>query len=249
MSEHEKVPSKRTAQRRLAQEVIALVHGQEEADAVESQHFQLFPSSNVKVDLKSIDQPNDQSSFRSIKRPAIHVVLPKSLVCDQPMGRILYAAGLARSRSAGHRLAITGGAYIGGQPGVGGGMGDEVKFTPVTNWHSGYTAYFVMEGDILLLRTGKWKVRVIKIISDEEFEEKRLDCPGWKEWKESHEVVDEAEDAEVDKWQDNPNVKRRQRKIGKSLAKGSDGEEAFAEPSKNGNFRTKHLKNLNEESL
>ena len=45
------------------------------------------------------------------------------------------------------------------------------------------TEQFIVDGNLLVLRVGKWKVKMVKIVSDEEFEEGELDAPGWKEWK------------------------------------------------------------------
>jgi tyrosyl-tRNA synthetase len=36
-----------------------------------------------------------------------------------------------------------------------------------------------------VLRTGKWKVRVVEVVDDEVFESEGLEAPGWAEWKES----------------------------------------------------------------
>ena len=127
------------------------------------------------------------------------------------MGRILFSAGLAASRSEGHRLVVKGGAYIGSGPAQAGGMRDEVKFTPVVEWDPAYTPKFVLEGNILLLRRAKHNVKTVQIISDQEFEERGLDCPGWKEWKESHTVVDPDEKAEKERLATSSKVRRMRR--------------------------------------
>ena len=263
MSEHEKAPSKRIAQRRLAQEVIALLHGKIEADVVESQHLKLFSSSSAaKTESGSINQHEDNPASVNDKlgiSTVFNAVLPESLVYSQPMGRILYHVGLAPSRSEGHRLVAKGGAYIGSQPGQAGGIGDEVKFTPVVDWDPSYTPKFIMDGNILFLRTGKWKIKTVKIVSDEEFDEQGLDCPGWKEWKEESDgTTDPMEEAERKKWANNSSVRRRKHKAAQFLPREkSAGEKRWdqknrlglrdGEKSKVRKYPTKSLKEKEED--
>ena len=75
------------------------------------------------------------------------------------------------------------GAYIGARPGSTGTMGEQVDFSPAANWEGKETEKYIIGGDTLIIRVGKWNVKIIKIISDEEFEEKGLSAPGWKEDK------------------------------------------------------------------
>jgi tyrosyl-tRNA synthetase len=35
---------------------------------------------------------------------------------------------------------------------------------------------------VLVLRTGKWNVKLIEVISDVEYEQKGLSAPGWEEF-------------------------------------------------------------------
>ncbi|KAK4692532.1 hypothetical protein P7C71_g4697, partial [Lecanoromycetidae sp. Uapishka_2] len=60
-------------------------------------------------------------------------------------------------------------------------MGDQVDFTPAANWAASETAKYLIGDDTLILRVGKWKVKVIKIISDQEFHKQGLTAPGWTE--------------------------------------------------------------------
>lgn len=63
-------------------------------------------------------------------------------------------------------------------------MRNELEFTPIVNWKPEMTQRFIVDGNLLVLRVGKWKVKIVKVVSDEEFELEGLDAPGWKEWKE-----------------------------------------------------------------
>ncbi|KAL9127599.1 MAG: hypothetical protein Q9217_003557 [Psora testacea] len=218
IKEHEKEPSKRAAQHKLAQEVLHIVHGQEIAMQAAQEHALLFksrlrpqlapqreqPSSSTAndsvfttmdttIDSNTDGKPQDPSSGlpkyapqpNSSNMPNPSTTLPISLVYDTPIPKVLYHAGLVTSKSEGHRLCAKGGAYIGSRPDSGGSMNDLVDFLPCLNWKSKETAKYIMDGDLMLIRIGKWKIRVIKIISDDEFERRGLDAPGWKEWKKS----------------------------------------------------------------
>ena len=208
MAEQAAAPSKRPAQRRLARDVIELIHGVEQANAVESQAEMLFapPTASIPEPADSPDTTNATEKSRGkntyinplLNRyapqvhqnnaPEAHITLPRSLIHDRSIARILYAAGLVSSFSEGHRLANNGGAYIGSRPGGGGEMPDQVDFVSVKNWFPEEIQKFIIGGDLLILRVGKWKVKVVKIISDEEFEKKGGTAPGWEQRKEELEL-------------------------------------------------------------
>ena len=200
MAEQTAAPSKRPAQRRLAREIIELIHGEEEAKAAEAQAEMLFrPSTTPKTESgkepgeKTDSKPTNAEISTSLNRfasqtnannaPSAHVTLPQSLVYDQPIARILYSAGLVSSRSEGNRLAINQGAYIGSRPGGGGGMSDQMDFVSVKHWFPHEIEQYIIDGNLLILRVGKWKIKVVKIVSDEEFEQSGGTAPGWDELK------------------------------------------------------------------
>ena len=185
MQEHSVAPQKRIAQRRLAREVIEFLHGDVEAENVESEHRKLFQSSPAHETLPArtgLPQDvgiNHTAQANTYNAPNVNVILPRSLVFNQPFARILHSAGLVSSRSEGHRLGNAQGAYVGHRSG-GGPMSDDLSFTPVKLWKPEETQKYVIDDDVMILRAGKWKVKVIKIISDEDFEKAGLDAPGWK---------------------------------------------------------------------
>lgn len=200
MEEHNKDASKRVAQHKLAKEVLRIVHGQKIAEDTEQEHRSLFkkpltslPQMPAKANRESPPDVNrvlnetapivnaDSPPFRSL-------TLPKSLVYNQPISRVLYHAGMVASRSEGHRMIVNKGAYLGARPGGTGTMSDQVDWTPATNFEGKETENYIIGGDTLFMRVGKWKVKIIKIISDEEFEEQGLMAPGWEEMREGKEV-------------------------------------------------------------
>ncbi|KAL9596853.1 MAG: hypothetical protein Q9219_005523 [cf. Caloplaca sp. 3 TL-2023] len=206
MVEHRQDPSKRVAQRRLAQEVLLVVHGEAETRAVEVQHGLLFRPSKTALKREArAEKMGDMSTDSAPKSTDINyllnkaappdqpgaagnVTLPRSLVFGQQVGRILYACGLVASRSEGHRLIAKKGAYVGSLPGKQHTtIPNHVEFAPVGNWQDEYVDRFIIDGKLLILRAGKWKVKMIRIVEDEEFERLGLDAPGWKEWKQQQE--------------------------------------------------------------
>ena len=196
MQEHEAQPSKRIAQHRLALDVVELVHGATLAREAEHQHSLIFnpnlisnPISITKPAEGNVQKSEDANALlnplakpvTSQNAPSPHTTLPRSLVYKQPFSRVLYAAGLVSSRSEGHRLISKGGAYVGSRPSNAGPIKNQLDYTPIQNWSADETEKFVIGDDLLLLRVGKWKVKIAKIVSDEEFEYRGLTAPGWKE--------------------------------------------------------------------
>jgi tyrosyl-tRNA synthetase len=198
VEEHMKDPSARKAQHRLAYEVLTFIHGAVEADKVADSHKTLFrkrlpghgtPSSPIKTKnpdaVNPILNPNaPQTNSESSFSP--NATLPKSLVFGRPLSRILYNAGLVSSHSEGNRLIKARGAYVAAETGIipeGREMPDELKWVPIDSADPANTEKYIMGGHIIMLRVGKWKVRIIKIIPDEEFDQLGLDAPGWKDFK------------------------------------------------------------------
>ena len=192
MTEHNSQPSQRIAQRKLAFDVLDIVHGEELAREAEQQHSLVFKSPHKPalsaalepgakpVDINPLVNP-DAPITTPNNAPSPHMVLPKSLVYNTPIARILHSAGMVASRSEGHRLIAKKGAYVGSRPGASGTMGDQLEFSPAHNWLSTDTEKYIIDGSLLILRVGKWKVKIVKIVSDEEFERLGLSVPGWKE--------------------------------------------------------------------
>ncbi len=201
MDEHAKEPSKRHAQHALARDVVEMIHGEDEAKNAEASHRMLFAARSgqekpapIGGDLSnSLNEKAPQTN--SSNMPTVSIVLPHSLVYHRPIARILHSAGLVSSKSEGHRLAANQGAYIGSRADGTGRMREDLTFTPVTLFAPYRTKDYIIDGDVLILRVGKWKLKVVKIVSDEEFERRGLTAPGWEEMKkEAEEAKKEAEE-------------------------------------------------------
>ncbi|KAF3057310.1 Tyrosine-tRNA ligase, mitochondrial [Daldinia childiae] len=181
VEKHNEDPSKRHAQHILAHEVVALIYGTKEATNVQNRHKGLFskPGGN-QISSYPTDGPvsaNMASGFQ------IDLKLPESLILGKSLSRILYAAGLADSVTDGNRLTQHQGAYIGGSPGqpsaTNKGMSyGELTYTPIKNWFPQDTKNFLIDGELLILRRGKHFVRVVKMVSNKEWEESGAMYPG-----------------------------------------------------------------------
>lgn len=198
MAEHSQDESKRVAQHRLAKEFVELVHGLEAAEDAETQHRKLFGKSLTLKDIQNAVQipvqehpttvPKDShpmlnkhaQPLRMEDNTSTQVTLPRSLVYDQPLSRVLWHSGLVASRSEGHRLINNGGVYVGAKSDGKGTMDEALSFTPAIEPGREYLSNYIIEQDLLILRVGKWKMKIIKIVPDAEFEAAGMSCPGWQ---------------------------------------------------------------------
>ena len=206
MRDHSSDESKRVAQHKLASEFVELAHGRAAAQQAEQQHRQAFSSTLTVQDIKAQTRdagPTDPNirpddihpSLNKRAQPLtqdasfdINIQLPRSLVWQQPLSRILWSAGLAASRSEAQRLINNKGVYIAGQVGKDKEyvpIDGQVNYVPVKDPKWSATEPLLIDGELLVLRTGKWKKKFIRIVSDEEYEARGLTCPGWKEETES----------------------------------------------------------------
>ena len=206
MAEHALDESRRLAQHKLAYEFVELIHGLGAAQEAESQHKALF-SKSIPIDSLRADSslttsaPNAEMETRppgdwnvslnkgakpvtAANAPPVHGILPRSLVVGQHLTKVLWSAGLVSSKSEAYRLITQNGCHIGSRTGRGETtveMGDYVAFTPMKNEPSHHTENYLIDGELLIFKIGKWKLKMIKVVSDEEYEKSGLTCPGWKE--------------------------------------------------------------------
>lgn len=192
MTEHEQDSRQRKAQHVLAREIVEMVHSPEEAKKAELDHRSIFRSHSSSSATRTSSETEKASASKPVTSETsftVNITLPESLVVNQPPARVLYAAGLVSSRSEGHRLAQNRGAYIGSSTSEEGQMGDALSFVPIQLWDPSKTKQYLVDGNLLILRVGKWKIKVVKVISDEEFERLGLDAPGWEEEKNKPKVA------------------------------------------------------------
>lgn len=205
MEQHELDTSKRIPHHKLAKELVELVHGLGAADQAEAEHRGLYGKAvTINSILKTGEIQTKHASERSGNEGFInpqtnkhappltretsgspHIQLPRSLVIGQPLSRISYSAGLVSSKSEGQRLINAGGLYIGANSDAKGGMDDALNFTPARSADWNLLSKYVVDEKLLILRVGKWRLKIINIVPDEEYAESGQTCPGWEDQQEA----------------------------------------------------------------
>ena len=188
--EHETSRSERKAQHKLASEFVELVHGAREAEESENQHRTLFMKAPVPLEAGA---QQDGSKTRKLlspvtpnNRPKANLKLPRSLIYQRSIGKILYAVGLVESASEGHRLANSHGAYIGGPPHktVQPMPDGHISWSQISNWSPETTSQYLIHDDLLLFRRSKHNIRIVHVVSDEEYALSGEQYPGMEQaWR------------------------------------------------------------------
>jgi tyrosyl-tRNA synthetase len=114
------------------------------------------------------------------------ITLPLTLLQVGSFPRVLYAAGLADSRSEARRLIAKRGAYVvlpnsGSVENPHGLRWEQIPDSINTTDPNQY----LIDWEALVLRSGKSKIQICRIVTDEQFEAEGLTCPGWEELKEN----------------------------------------------------------------
>lgn len=165
MTAHASDPGKRLAQHLLASEVLELVHGPEVATRTREEH-------------QAMRNPTLASKLQGER-----TILPRSLVAGAPFSRIMWHAGISGTKSEAARLVKSGGVYVASGAGRD-AEADGLAFAQVKDQRPEDVESFVSDG-LIVLRMGKWKVRVVEVVDDEVFErEGEAAPPGWEEFKE-----------------------------------------------------------------
>lgn len=175
MVEHNADPSKRVANHHLAFEVLSLVYGSQKALQEAQQHQFRFGGELPKIDK---DPTLESGHITPNNAPRSDIQLPQSVLGLSP-ARILFACGLTSSASEGQRLVKSEGAYVAAQPGQRRGLvPGNLNWTPMQLWFPEETKKFVLDDKILILRKGKHNVRIIELVSDDEWKESGKVYPG-----------------------------------------------------------------------
>ncbi|KAG7293240.1 hypothetical protein NEMBOFW57_003286 [Staphylotrichum longicolle] len=187
MAEQMEDPSKRVAQHRLAYEVVTLVHGEAAAKQAREEHQRMYSKGGASIPLVTRGQGEEYAAAEGPttpnNAPRIDMILPESLIMGKSISRILFAAGLSSSVKDGHRLALQQGAYVAGKPGRAVGHGQamdpaQLTWNPIKLWFPQETQKYLIDGQLLILRKGKHNVRIIRMVSDEEYKASGQKYPG-----------------------------------------------------------------------
>ncbi|KAF4471014.1 tyrosyl-trna synthetase [Fusarium albosuccineum] len=175
MEEHRTRPQDRVAQHTLAFEVLSLIHGSQKALQEAQQHEFRFGSKLPRV---FNEPPKSSGIVTPNNAPRSDIKLPRRILKSSP-AKILQAAGLAASSSDGQRLLSQQGAYIAAQPGQKRGLvPGNLSWTPMKVWFPEETAKFLIDDRMLIMRKGKHNVRIVELISDEEWDASGQIYPG-----------------------------------------------------------------------
>lgn len=182
MEKHGRDPGQRLAQHLLAAEVLNLVHGPEESAKTRAEHQAMRNPSLASLSKASSTGGGD-SDVAAPGDSTQHGILPRSLVASTSLAKVIFHAGLVPTRSEGARLVKSGGVYVASSmPGAEDKGTEHLTFVPIKDQKADDVDSYRDKG-VLVLRLGKWKVRVIEVVEDEDFESRRADAPGWAEWK------------------------------------------------------------------
>jgi tyrosyl-tRNA synthetase len=152
MQEHNIDPGRRKAQHLLAQEVLRLVHGQEAVQQTTFEHWS----------MRRPDALATTSATGGQRTPPVR--LKRDEVIGEAWRVVLHSAGIASSRSEAGRMMVAGSVYV--ARGVGSDAeADAKQFIPVKNPRAAIQNADLCDGK-LLLRIGKWKVRVIELVDE-----------------------------------------------------------------------------------
>ena len=132
-------PAARAAQRRLAQEMTTLVHGEAETQRVEAASGALFGQG----ELRELDA----GTLAAALREAPHAQVPQPL---PTVAELLVATGLDGSRSAARRTVAEGGAYLNNS------RVSDADAAPATS--------DLLHGQWLVLRKGKRNVAGVQVV-------------------------------------------------------------------------------------
>ncbi|PGH14699.1 tyrosine-tRNA ligase [Helicocarpus griseus UAMH5409] len=179
MEKHVQDPSKRLAQHKLAAEFVELIHGPAESRKAEEEHRKIFGGDVPLEERPARDLKLSDGSVFNLPSP--HVKLPRSLVVGQFFHKILWSAGLVNSKAEGFRLIAKEGARVGSRSDNQAVMEDKISYVPIKSWDKDAVERFIIDDKMLILKVGKWKVKIVQIVSDEEYEALGLTAPGWKE--------------------------------------------------------------------
>ncbi|CRG88134.1 tyrosyl-tRNA synthetase [Talaromyces islandicus] len=244
-------PRSRVAHHKLAREFVEIVHGEQVAEKTAWQHQQLFrprastaeptppPTRDSNMPESFAQRPEAKFMNRAAGNqyaPAVDyqsmssntIQLPRSLVLGQTLNKVLFNAGMVSSYSEGHRLIANHGAHIASRPNDSGPMRDGLEFTPILPWVKEKTPDFLIEDKLLILKIGKWKLKVVELIDEAEFEAKGMTVPGWEEFKRRRA---DGLDEYLDMPQSPAKVKKTDYSLGKEIkeAKAQEKEEKAIE--------------------
>lgn len=164
VKEHMESPEKRKAQHKLASEFVELVHGTEEAQLAEGDHQLLHaaPPLRGEDNVKPLQ-----------KRPKFDIQLPRHIIYQKEIAKILFAARMTNTMSEARRLVMAAGAYVGRADNEG-----NITWDTLTTWDPAQTEKYFIHNDLLFLRRSKADITIVQVISNEQYVRSTHKHPG-----------------------------------------------------------------------
>ena len=124
------------------------------------------------------------------------VTLPVTMLQAGSFPQVLHAAGLATSKSEAHRLIAKRGAYVvlpnSGSP----ESSTALRWSTIEPGAAADPNHFLVDWEALVLRSGKSKIQICRVVTEEQFEAEGLTCIGWDEIKAKRCTESSSGDAE-----------------------------------------------------
>ncbi|KAF2148678.1 hypothetical protein K461DRAFT_246732 [Myriangium duriaei CBS 260.36] len=178
MVEQRKDPSKRPAQHLLAQEICRIAHGEAIMEKTREEHQR---SRGLSVDNFASGAGDKTSTVEGVipstGSKARHY-LPHSLVATTQLVSIAPLVGATGSVKEAKILREQGGLYVATK------SNDDPNKLEFKQANSLVTREdWLIDGKYLVMRAGKWRTYPIEVLSDEAFEERKLQVKGRPDWK------------------------------------------------------------------
>ncbi|KAJ8110290.1 hypothetical protein OPT61_g6831 [Boeremia exigua] len=120
-------------------------------------------------------QPTSTSSTSSQTKQESVITLPLSILQPGSFPRVLHAAGLASTKSEAHRLIAKKGAYVVVPNSGSVESPTSLRWMPIESSSTVNPQHYLIDFEALVLRSGKSRIQVVKIVNDEQFEKLGLD--------------------------------------------------------------------------
>lgn len=141
-------PKSRAVQHTLAQEVLSLIHGVDEARRVATACRLFFPK-DFQTEGAARTQVNAAEVLAAFRCDPCWCELPRSQVLDAPLTSLLREAGAVASGKAARQLISNGGMYVG--------------TTKITDPLAKVQADWLLDDRVLVLRLGKNRFSIIEL--------------------------------------------------------------------------------------
>jgi tyrosyl-tRNA synthetase len=132
------------------------------------------------VAAASTKQPNAAAATAEVDASNV-VTLPLTLLTDGAFPAVLLAAGLANSKSEARRMIQNNGVYV-VLPNSGSAEEPHgLKWAPIPHGEGEVPnpRHYLLDFEALVLRSGKSKIQICRIITEEQFRAESLTFPGW----------------------------------------------------------------------